>query len=448
MLTINVIGKNCNIVLDGVLYTVITSESFDLKRLQSYGLKYYYNYNLSKDYFDEFGEHITEQRRDILKTYAELYKLKIKKLIFSQIEIQNNAKTAKDFERKLEKRKLEEEKYNLKRLKDNKVKSFSNFSQLEIRNNEVYLKGLNFILPDDFLKVIQEVENPQPYINFMYNLSSNPNEYVRNNVFTWVNNNQFKITENGYIYGVRWVVKKNDIPELTQFVHSEYIRKKLQKKSPKNYSVYSLEEESDYSIRIYYNIVENSKIATEKFQSTNHTLIGNLYDLFNKEEDLEFTDNYTQTFKIKLGEVVSMNREDCDESSTECSRGLHFISTNHAINNSFGDTLISVLVNPSMIVSIPNDNYPKIRCCEYFPYSILDISTIEEFKTSDLVIDDTDFELINVSKIYDSLSYKTNLYNSSNSKERLQEIKSKLQSFKVKPVEPEQLAVVNRLIKL
>lgn len=448
MLTINVINKNCNVKIDDILYTVVVNESFDLKKLQNLGLKYYYNLNESKNYFDESGEHNPADKRAAFKASADAYKERIKKMILTQIENYKNVKTAKDFNKQLEKKKLKDEQYELNQLRKDKVNSFSKFPQLEVRNNEVYLKGLNFILPDDFLKVIQEVENPQPYINFMYNLSSNPNEYVRNNVFTWVNNNQFKITENGYIYGVRWVLKKNDIPELTQFVHSEYIRKKLQKKSPKNYSVYSLEEEGDYSSRIYYNIVENSKIATEKFQSTNHTLIGNLYDLFNKEEDLEFTDNYSQTFKIKLGEIVSMNRADCDETSAECSRGLHFISTNYAINNRFGDTLISVLVNPSCLVSIPNDNYPKIRCCEYYPYSILDASLIEEFKTSDLVIDDTDFELINVSKIYDSLSDKTNLYSSSNSKERLEEIKSKLQSFKVKPVEPEQLAVVNRLIKL
>jgi len=448
MLKINIIGKNCNVKIDDILYTVIVSEDFDLKKLQNLGLKYYYNLNESKSYFNEFGEHNSADKKAAFESSADAYKERIKKMIFTQIENYKNVKTTKDFNKQLEKKQLKEERYKLNQLRKDKVNSFSKFPQLEVKYNEVYLKGLNFILPDDFLKVIQEVENPQPYINFMYNLSSNPNQYVRNNVFTWVNNNQFKITENGYIYGVRWVVTKSEIPELIQFVHSEYTKKKLQKKSPKNYSVYSVEGDGVDTFGIQYNTIENSKIATYKFQSTNHTLIGNLYDLFNKEEELEFTDNHTQTFKIKLGEIVSMNREDCDESSTECSRGLHFISTNHAINNRFGDILISVLVNPSMIVSIPNDNYPKIRCCEYFPYSILDISTIEEFKTSDLVIDDTDFELINVSKIYDSLINKTNLYNSSNSKERLEEIKSKLQSFKVKPVEPEQLAVVNRLIKL
>jgi len=118
------------------------------------------------------------------------------------------------------------------------------------------------------------------------------------------------------------------------------------------------------------------------------------------------------------------------------------------IANSFGDTLISVLVNPAMIVSIPSDSYPKIRCCEYYPYSILDPSVIEDFKNSDLVIDDTDFEMINIGKLFEDLVDKTDLYKTSDNKQRLKEIKEKLQSYKVKPNEPEQLAVINRTIKL
>ena len=448
MLTINVIGKNCNVKIDDKLYTVVVNEKFDLKKLQNLGLKYYFNLNESKNYFDEKDNHITSEKRANYKTTADSYKERIKKMILEQLELQKKVKIAKDFEKKLEKKKLKEEEFRLKQIEVNKRKSFSKIPELVVKGNDVYLKGLNFILPDDFLKVILEVENKTPYINFMYNLSSNPNEYVRNNVFTWVNNNQFKITENGYIYGVRWVVKKNDISELTQFVHSEYTKKKLQKKSPKNYYVYKLEGDGVDSFGVQYQLLEVKRIIEGKVSNKNLILEGNLSELFHKKEDLIFTDNHTKTFTIKLGEVVSMDRKDCDESNATCSRGLHFVSTNHAINNSFGDTLISVLVNPAMIVSIPSDSYPKIRCCEYYPYSILDPSVIEDFQNSDLVIDDTDFEMINIGKLFEDLVDKTDLYKKSDNKQRLKEIKEKLQSYKVKPDEPEQLAVINRTIKL
>jgi hypothetical protein len=55
MLTINIIGKNCYVKVDGNLYTVVVDENFDLKKLQNWGIKYYYNLNQSKEYFDQFG---------------------------------------------------------------------------------------------------------------------------------------------------------------------------------------------------------------------------------------------------------------------------------------------------------------------------------------------------------------------------------------------------------
>ena len=241
MLTINVIGKNCNVKIDDKLYTVVMNEKFDLKKLQNLGLKYYYNLNESKNYFDELGEHITSEKRASYKATADSYKERIKKMILEQLESQKKVKTTKDFEKKLEKKKLKEEEFKIKQVEISKKKLFSKIPEFVVKNNEVYLKGLNFVLPEDFLKVILEVENKQPYINFMYNLSSNPNKNVRNKIFSWVHSKGFKITENGYIYAVRWVVKKNDISELTQFVHSEYTKKKVQKKSPKNYNVCKLE---------------------------------------------------------------------------------------------------------------------------------------------------------------------------------------------------------------
>ena len=82
---------------------------------------------------------------------------------------------------------------------------FKQLKDFTVRNGKVYLKGLNFELPQDFLDVISKEYNNnhlnldeviKPYINFMYNLSSNPNEYVRNKIFSWVHSKGFKITEN------------------------------------------------------------------------------------------------------------------------------------------------------------------------------------------------------------------------------------------------------------
>ena len=47
--------------------------------------------------------------------------------------------------------------------------------------------------------------------------------------------------------------------------------------------------------------------------------------------------------------------------------GLHWLGQGY-----FGDVTLMVLINPSQIVSVPKeDNYGKLRCCEYYPVSIV-----------------------------------------------------------------------------
>lgn len=452
MLTINVIGKNCNVKIDGTLYTVVVNEKFDLKKLQNLGLKYYYNLNESKNYFDENDNHITSKKRENYKATADAYKNRISKMVLEAIEAKTNEKTKRRVEKKLEEKKLRAEKREYLQKENAKFYIFKQLKDFTVKNGKVYLKGLNFELPQDFLDVISKEYNNnhlnldeviKPYINFMYNLSSNPNEDVRNKIFSWVHSKGFKITENGYIYAVRWIVKKNGISELTQFIHSEYTKKKIQKKSPKNYYVYKLEGDGIDTIGIQYIVKSKDVALTNEYQ-----VIDSLYNLFNNKEEIVFTDNHTKTFTIKLGEVVSMNRKDCDESNAQCSTGFHQTTIQDIYNINFGDQIIGCLVNPSSITSIPNDSYRKFRCCEYYPLNLLDKSGIDELKNSDLVIDDTDFEMINIGKLFEDLVDKTDLYKVSDSKQRLKEIKEKLQSYKVKPDEPEQLAVINRTIKL
>ena len=50
-----------------------------------------------------------------------------------------------------------------------------------VHNNAVYLKGLNFALPETFLKTVKGLDQDKlsPYINFMYNLSLNSNKIFR-----------------------------------------------------------------------------------------------------------------------------------------------------------------------------------------------------------------------------------------------------------------------------
>lgn len=111
-----------------------------------------------------------------------------------------------------------------------------------------------------------------------------------------------------------------------------------------------------------------------------------------------YTDQYTHTFSIKIGEMVVMDRKLVDsDSNVECGRGLHCGGTNWLEMNYFGDTGLACLVNPADVCAVPKrSNYGKLRTCAYLP-----ISTIE-FDGNNHVIPldvETGFDCSYVSKV-------------------------------------------------
>lgn len=84
-------------------------------------------------------------------------------------------------------------------------------------------------------------------------------------------------------------------------------------------------------------------------------------------------DNRTGTRMFQgIGEVVSMNRVDCDSNPNQvCSTGLHFCSYEYLpkygnMVYDDGNRVIIVKINPKNVVSIPVDyNFTKGRCCEF-----------------------------------------------------------------------------------
>jgi hypothetical protein len=88
--------------------------------------------------------------------------------------------------------------------------------------------------------------------------------------------------------------------------------------------------------------------------------------------DAVYTDHHSHTFKIKIGELVSMPRKDCDDvQENSCSRGLHVAGASWLEENYFGEQGLVVLVNPAMTVAVPPiDDYGKLRTCEYLPIAL------------------------------------------------------------------------------
>ena len=388
--------NKATVVIEGNIYNFELSNPLDL---QKYILKYNY-------------------------CNSEFWLNKIKKIIDKTKVVK-----VKDYTKKLEKTKLEKEVKEVSKVSN----YFKDSNYFDVDKDVVKLKGLDFGLPQKFLNITENTEEEVllPYINFMYNLSDNPNEGVRNNIFDWIVERGFKITKNGYIFGVRYVVKVSEQSDLDKFVHSEYTRRKTQKKAPRNYVV--VQENN-----VYFSVKDTGDVKNE---------IGNLEKLFvtSLKDEVVFTDNYTKKMRIVLGNPVSIPRSQCDDSQTQCSSGLHWASLKDIDNLNFGDTLITVLVHPKNIVSLPHDSYRKARCCEYFPYSVLQKGDIKILIESDSIINDVDYETINVEQTFKALEGKSNLYKTN--EDRIKFIKEKLKEFKTKKEEVE-IDLSNRIIHL
>lgn len=91
------------------------------------------------------------------------------------------------------------------------------------------------------------------------------------------------------------------------------------------------------------------------------------------EKENVFTDHHSHTFKIRIGEMVTMDRNKCDTvQENTCSTGLHIGGRGWLKKNYFGDTGLACLINPADVVAVPPyDDYGKLRTCAYLPMDII-----------------------------------------------------------------------------
>ena len=87
------------------------------------------------------------------------------------------------------------------------------------------------------------------------------------------------------------------------------------------------------------------------------------------DEEGVYTDHHSHTFKIKIGEMVTIDEDkiDCD-SSVECSSGLHLASKVWLKKNYYGSVGLACLCNPADVRAVPHrSEYGKLRCRAYLP---------------------------------------------------------------------------------
>jgi len=308
------------------------------------------------------------------------------------------------------------------------IQTLAELDDFVVEGNTVYLSGTSRSMPqllvEKFIEIVHRVSdqtsgdrpfeevlnNDDEYLahkNFFMWCCLNPRAEVAHELYRFLTENSFRITKQGFFVALRNVVTLHGSPELVHFVSNTYNKvKAVWKKNPSEYTVFLENGE--------YKLVHDDKLYKEEtFTSTmcpecagdggwyndaweddndwedcdvcdgtgeveeysyeievpvNHgEKIGNLVDLYldlpNREEN-RFTDDWTKTFDIRVGQLTSMPMEECNWSTQDCAAaGLHFTADQiHYVG--CGDQSVLILINPMKVVGIGQH---KGRCYEYLP---------------------------------------------------------------------------------
>ena len=266
------------------------------------------------------------------------------------------------------------------------LEQYSNSNYMTVAGNSVYIKSISELtLPEDFAKAFYLAEQEdneelvQSYLNFWTLCSLNPDSRARTNLFWFLNRYGMRISKSGLFVGYRNVLLKKDGSEistkLAEFIADSYTRIKYKhKKSPSNYIVYQKLGCVSEELKNKFEIAAKGKLP--EFQC--YKFLDTLDVLYKKLSDAKispvYTDAYTQSFTIKIGEPVSIDRSQCDgNQENSCSKGLHCASQSWLEAGYFGNISMMCLVNPAEVVAIPTiDDYGKMRVCRYYPVKIVE----------------------------------------------------------------------------
>lgn len=325
------------------------------------------------------------------------------------------------------------------------IDQLRNLRQFKVEGNTVYLTGINRSLPqllvERFIEIVYPFTN-NPHLSsqeiadildsndeflahkrFFLWCCLNPRAEVADRLYDFLNKNGMKITKQGFFVALRNIVVKHGSAELVDFVSNAYNKvKAVWKKSPDNYTVFL--ENGEYKLVHADDLYESKLVECDEcggdgeywdedeysyvtcgvcegegqFEDTitvNHgERIGGLTELYldlpNRHEN-RYTDNWTKTFDIRVGQVVSMPIEDCNWSTQDCATaGLHFAG-HTAPYVLCGDTTVFTLHNPMKVVGIGEE---KGRCYEYLPFMT---TTVQE---ADEIMNSRDFDFLQLDEQY------------------------------------------------
>jgi hypothetical protein len=312
----------------------------------------------------------------------------------------------------------------------------------ELKEGSIYLKGIDRSLPqllvEKFVNLINfennfmsiGLENHDEYQGlkrfFMW-CCLNPRAEVADKLYDFLSKNGMKVTKQGLFVALRNVVTVHGGDDFVHFISNAYNKvKAVWKKSPNDYTIFI--HNGEYKLVHKDNLYENETMYSTECRDCDGTglsedweencaecegdgqveqytynvlipinhgeevgILTDLYlDLPNRNEN-RFTDNWSGTFDIRIGQAVSMPKEDCNWSTQDCATaGLHFAGYT-APYVLCGDTTVFTLINPMKVVGIGTE---KGRCYEYLPFMT---TTVQE---ADEIMNDGCFDFLQLDEEY------------------------------------------------
>ena len=288
-------------------------------------------------------------------------------------------------------------------------------------------------------------------VNFWKLLMLNPDEHVKESLFKFADRFRMPITDNGYFIAYKSVAWKGEAEKsLGVLVSKEYVAKKAAGRNTHDLIVvdygdnnHQVLSSKDYALKVEdmrscnldivavnhaeefllknkhnefkmaqgnlgnieeikefarnYGWVEptTQQLGNIQEEKAGWEMLGYLDEMFKNISDMfdfdtpTFTDWHTKRSTIKLGEPVSMPREECDNNPRNtCSSGLHVGAPGYVSkfgNSGDSNYILACLVNPMNVAAIPDDyNFEKLRTCEYLPYAVCEMTdgAIKELDTN------------------------------------------------------------------
>jgi hypothetical protein len=392
-----------------------------------------YNRNVTSEEAKEIFGKVVELQADPENTQLRVELVKLMTPMAAKKQEELDAKKAAENQLQLEFE--EEQQKDIK--KEEFIKEKIDSELFDYIDGNVFLKGYKVSMPgllvDKIIDFKEKGIDYEPLINFWKLCMLNPNGEARKDLFKYLNHHKsFIITPTGYFVTYRRVkmFQKAESKDYIPFVTEQWAKKKAQKKSPKNFTVYLSEGT--------YRLVDEKSFSLFG-KSRDGLELGNLDELYSKisEGDVDvYTDAHSRTTRIVIGQPVRIDRKDCNEDSgVECSRGLHtgtpkFVGGGYG----FGDITVGCLINPMHVVSVPKYDTHKMRSCEYYPFAILSMDEINALDQSKLEVFEHEYSTLEVEELEKMLK-ETNIeeylgkYDDA-SDDRKQELQKKLEAIR------------------